>query len=95
MADALIAYLDEKEKAKKGEKLKGARVICNEFEQKYKRENPSENIKLAHNTLLNLVKGGKTLSQFNVEKGWLTGVEEEQLITCALDYAPHGFPMNL
>ena len=69
-------------------------MICTEFEHKYEREY-GKSIKLAHNTLLNLAKGGKTLSQFNVEKRRLIEGEEDQLITCTLDYALCEFPMNL
>ena len=44
--------------------------------------------------LANCVKGGKSLSEFNAEKSWLTKEEAEVVIEYTLEQAACGFPLS-
>jgi len=51
-------------------------------------------VKLNHNTLANYVKGGKSLTQFNAEKAWLTETEMKVVIDYTLKFGDCGFPLS-
>lgn len=93
MQKALTIYMEELEKVKRGEKGRGAVPVCKEVMDRHRLET-GESIVLVPQTLLNLVKGGKTLSQFNAEKSWLLAEEVEVVISNALELTARGFPLS-
>ena len=52
-----------------------------------------QKITLNHNTICNLVNGGKMKSEFNAEKGWLWKEKVKEVIDYAIEIAEwgHGF----
>ncbi|KAJ7120323.1 hypothetical protein C8R44DRAFT_562165, partial [Mycena epipterygia] len=94
MAQAVVFYRHEKEKElRAGEKRMSLRAVCRKFEGAYKVD-IGKSIILDHNTLLRLVKGGKSKSLTNEEKGWLLPEEVTTVITFAKEVANRGFPLN-
>ncbi|KAG2079587.1 hypothetical protein BD769DRAFT_1310375, partial [Suillus cothurnatus] len=66
---------------------------CHEVEKAYLAET-GRVIKLNDRTLANLAKGGRRLSDFNAEKGWLTREETERVIEYSVETARRGFPLS-
>lgn len=77
----LTAYKAEMEKANRQER-RGSQEIAGQFGVNYR-------------TLLQLFKGGHSLSSFNKSKHILSNEEEELIIEYALESASQGFPNTL
>ena len=92
MARAVDAYKAELQKELPSSR-KGLWMVCHEIEEEY-RHATGKAVRLNHQTLANLVKGEKSLSQFNQEKGWLTMEEVNIVIEYALEVAARGFPLS-
>lgn len=92
MARALAAYKEEQAKGN-GEKKKGLCAVCEEVARDWRIET-GKDIKLSHASLNNLVKGGKSLSEFNTEKGWLEKEDSQVVIKYILEMGERGFPLS-
>lgn len=92
MARAVAIYQAELAKEPTEDK-KGRRTVCREVEKEYLVET-GRVIKLNDSTLANLAKGGRRLSDFNAEKGWLTPEETERVIEYSVETARRGFPLS-
>lgn len=92
MDRAIKMYLNEQQ-AQGSEKKMGYRKVCEKVEEDHRKET-GRTVKLNHNTLANRVKGGKSLSQFNAEKAWLTETETKVVIDYTLECADRGFPLS-
>jgi hypothetical protein len=92
MAQAVAYYLDEKSKNSQG-KPPSLRHVCQTFSNDYYSRTRIR-IKLDHNTLSRLVKGGITQSESNARKSWLTYEEQEVILKYAIEKAHHGFPLS-
>ncbi|KAF7326341.1 HTH CENPB-type domain-containing protein [Mycena sanguinolenta] len=94
MARAVVFYRHEVEKDLAPEKKRmSLRTVCRKFEGAYKIDT-GRDVALDHNTLLRLVKGGKSKSLSNEEQGWLLPEEVRTVIAFAKDVANRGFPLN-
>ena len=93
-ARAVNLYLSTQQ-AQGDEKKMGYQKVCEKVEEDYWKET-RQMVKLNHNTLANHIKGGKSLSEFNAEKSWLTKEEEEAevVIHYTLEHTAHGFPLS-
>lgn len=69
------------------------RSVCAEVEEKCLAET-GKVIHLNHGTLRNLVKGGKSLFEFNASKRWLTPEEDDVVIGFIIEAASRGFPLS-
>ena len=75
------------------EKKPGLRKVCKQIEQDYYTEKKTR-VSIDPTTLSRLVKGGKTKSQSNTEKGWLLDAEVDIVIAYAIEVAVRGFPLS-
>ncbi|KAG1721209.1 uncharacterized protein EDB91DRAFT_1064502 [Suillus paluster] len=91
MARAVAIYQAELEK--EPTEKKGRRMVCREVKKAYLTET-GRIIKLSDRTLANLAKGGRRLSDFNAEKGWLTPEETEKVIEYSIEIAHQGFLLS-
>lgn len=89
MACAVAAYQKEKLKGP-GEKKKGLHTICKEVKIEH-RKKTEHNICLNHDTLHNLVNSGRSMTDFNTIKSWLTKVEEKTVVEYAAELGEQGF----
>lgn len=71
----------------------GLRKICEDISAEHL-ESTGKYIYLPFTTLADHVKGGKTLSDFNAEKSWLTNGEATVLIDYALEIGARGWPFS-
>lgn len=92
MDRAIKLYLNEQQ-AQGSEKKMGYHKVCEKVKENHGKET-GHTVKLNHNTLANRVKGGKSLSQFNVEKAWLTEMETQIVIDYTLECADCRFPLS-
>jgi hypothetical protein len=92
MDRAIKLYLNEQQ-VQGNEKKMGYRKVCEKVEEDHRKET-GHTVKLNHNTLANHVKGGKSLTQFNAEKAWLTETETKVVINYTVEYGDHGFPLS-
>jgi hypothetical protein len=91
---AVVFYRLEQQKVLgPGEKWMSLHSVCRKFEGAYKVDT-GKSINIDHNTLLRLVKGGKSKSLSNEEKGWLLPEEITTVIVFAKEVANRGFPLN-
>lgn len=74
-------------------KPRGLRKICEDISAEHL-ERTGEYFYLPFTTLAAHVKGGKTLSDFNAEKSWLTNGEATVVIDYALEMATRGWPFS-
>jgi hypothetical protein len=72
---------------------RGLHRICDNVTKGWKKETGRE-VKLNHNTLNNLAKGGIRISMFNTNKSWLLPVEIDTVIEYAIEIAARGFPLT-
>lgn len=92
MIQAVQLY--QQELLKKGpERPLGFRKVCTKMEEEYFRETKRE-VSLNHNTLRNLVNGGRTKAESNAEKSWVTDEETEEIIKFLLEVADWGYPLS-
>ncbi|KIL55910.1 hypothetical protein M378DRAFT_188629 [Amanita muscaria Koide BX008] len=90
---AVIRYQQELAKPD-GEKRDGLRTICRKVADEHFLKT-KHRIPLNHNTLLNLVNGGRTKAQANFEdKSWITHEETEEVIRFAVEIANWGIPLS-
>lgn len=92
MSRAVEAYRAELTKAP-GIRRRGARTICHDFE-KMNFEATGKLIKLSYSTLIRLAAGGKTLSETNAAKAWITEEETKQVIAYVQEVGDRGFPLS-
>src|SRR5690349_16030217 len=86
MARAVALY--KAEQASDGPRRKmGLCKCCKQIAEEYARENGGQQISLNHNTLLALVRGGRTQIDANAERRWTLPEEERVLINCIKEYA--------
>ncbi|KZT09186.1 uncharacterized protein LAESUDRAFT_647386 [Laetiporus sulphureus 93-53] len=71
----------------------GLRRICVQVKESH-RKATGKVVRLNHATLMNRVKGGRALVDFNQEKSWLTSEEVDHVITYTLELAARGFPLS-
>ena len=76
MQQAVILYKQEQDKPRK---KAGLWTICRDLEKEFQCEK-SQKITLNHNTLWNLVKGGRSRSEANAARGWLMKEEVKEVI---------------
>ena len=69
MAHAVLCYHQGQDNPGQGRKP-SLQTVCREVEKEYYLEK-HQRITLNHNTLCNLVNGGRMRSEFNAEKSWL------------------------
>lgn len=74
-------------------KKRGLRKVCDDVEAEFFKET-GRSIHLAHKTLSRWSQGGIPQSQFNHEKSWLTGDEEQAVIAYAIELGARGFPLS-
>ena len=65
---------------------RGLRGICDDVMKEWKKETGRE-VKLNHNTLNNLAKGGIQISTFNTNKSWPLPAEVDTVIEYAIEMA--------
>ncbi|KAJ7504994.1 hypothetical protein B0H11DRAFT_1690867, partial [Mycena galericulata] len=68
-------------------------AVCKKVEDKHRVDTGKE-VKLDTRTLLHHVKGGKTKSTSNAEKGWLLPEEVDLVVQFATEVANRGFPLS-
>lgn len=71
----------------------GARTFCLQVSRAHF-EQTKRLVSLSHATLLQHHKGGRTLTEFNEEKGWLTAAESDSLIAFGIEMGERGFPFT-
>ncbi|KAH7917349.1 hypothetical protein BV22DRAFT_1026520, partial [Leucogyrophana mollusca] len=69
------------------------RAVCREVKKGFLQET-GRVVNLCDKTLENLAKGGRRLSDFNSDKGWLTHEEAEKVIEYTVETARRGFPLS-
>ena len=90
MAKAVARYQQEQDTPSTVKKM-GLRKVCTEVEKEhYKKTGGS--VLLNHNTLRNLVNGGRLRAAANLEKGWL--VDDEELIHYVIENGAMGHPFS-
>ena len=92
MAQAVAYYLDEKSKNLE-RKPPSLRHVCQIFSDDYYSRTRLR-IKLDHNTLSRLAKGGIMKSKSNARKSWLTYEEQEVVLKYVIEMARCGFPLS-
>ncbi|PBK88639.1 hypothetical protein ARMGADRAFT_937251, partial [Armillaria gallica] len=68
-------------------------TVCKNVEIEH-RKKTRHNICLNHNTLHNLVNGGRSMTDFNAMKSWLTKAEEKTVVEYAAELGEQGFPLT-
>jgi len=91
MAHAVLAYLAECEKPYHG--CCGLCTIWKDFEQLYYEEK-SVCIPLSCATLGRLADGGCNWEEANEHRHWLTPIEEDIIVTFAIEMGTCGFPLS-
>lgn len=92
MACAVLIY--QAELAKAPHKKKDSLItVCRNVTKSHNIETGRE-VKLDHGTLNRLVKGGRKLSEFNMEKSWVMKGEQEKILEYATSTAERGFPLS-
>lgn len=71
----------------------GLRRVCLDFE-KLNYEATGTYIKLSHATLRRLADGGKTSSEAQADRAWLTAAETDVVINFIIEMADRGFPLS-
>jgi hypothetical protein len=71
----------------------GLHKVCEKVEKEFFSEK-GIHIKLNHNTLSSLAKGGRLRMDVNAEKSWLTAGEAEEVIKYTLELAEMGHPLD-
>lgn len=92
MARAVIAYKHELKKTP-AQRPKGARTICTDFENLCRLET-GHSIKLSHTTMIRLANGGRTRTQANAARTWISKEEENVLIDYIIEVGNRGFPLS-
>lgn len=92
MAKAVARYQQEQDKQRTVKKM-GLRKVCAEVEKEYYKKT-RKNLSLNHNTLRNLVNGGRLRAVANMEKSWLIDCETEELIRYVIENAEMGHPFS-
>jgi len=92
MACAVLRYQEGQDKPAPGRKP-GLRTICREMEKEYYIEKHRK-ITLNHNTLRNLVNGGRMRSKSNAEKGWLRDKEAKEVVDYAVELGEWGHGLS-
>ncbi|KAF8963851.1 hypothetical protein BDZ97DRAFT_1661083 [Flammula alnicola] len=85
-------YQEEQKKAA-GDKRLGLRKVCDAVEKEYFKEKKIK-VSLNHNTLRNLVNGGRTMLEMNRSKSWLSKEEAEEVISFAVEIAAWGHGLD-
>ncbi|KAJ7894877.1 hypothetical protein B0H14DRAFT_2223205, partial [Mycena olivaceomarginata] len=94
MARAVVFYRHEQDKdLAPGQKRMSLRAVAKKFEGAYLIDT-GKRVQLDPNTLLRHIKGGKSKSVSNEEKGWLLPEEVEIVIKYSKEVANRGFPLN-
>jgi len=91
MAHAVLAYLAELEKPCCSRR--GLRTICRDFEQLHFDEK-GVRIPLSFSTLGRLADGGHNREEANEHRRWLTPIEEDIVVTFAIEMGTRGFPLS-
>lgn len=71
----------------------GLRRVCLDFE-KLNYEATGTYIKLSHATLRRLADGGRTASEAQADRAWLTDAETDVVINFIIEMADRGFPLS-
>lgn len=91
---ALAIDMYQKEQAKPaGSKKLGLRKVCETVSREYFKSHHVK-VSLNHNTLRNLVNGGRTVAEMNAEKSWLTKEEAEEVIKFTIEVAAWGHGLD-
>jgi hypothetical protein len=91
MSRAVIAY--NLELKKPYHQQCGLRRVCLDYE-KLNYEATGTYIKLSHATLCRLADGGRTSSEAQADRAWLTDAETDVVINFIIEMADHGFPLS-
>lgn len=89
MQVAISMYNEEKKK----DSGQGLRAVCTEVERQCYEETGKQT-KIDKSTLQRRANGGRSIADFNAEKGWLTQEEADIVVTYALELADRGFPLS-
>ncbi|KAJ7596097.1 hypothetical protein C8J56DRAFT_711984, partial [Mycena floridula] len=92
MARAVTLYQAEQARIGPGRK-KGFRLICRDVEKAFFQDK-GISVHLNHNTLRNLVNGGRLRSNSNAEKGWLLDEEADEVIAYVEETASWGHGLS-
>lgn len=92
MAQAVALYQEEKAKTSGG-KSASLRAVCKAISDDYFTRTQIR-IHLDHNTLARLSKGGRSLTQTNGMKSWLTNTEQDLVVQFVIELALRGFPLS-
>jgi len=90
MQQPMIIYKQEQDKP--GKKA-GLWTICRDLEKEFQCEKGWK-ITLNHNTLQNLVKGGRSRSEENAVRGWLMKEEAKEVIDYTIEIAEWGHGLS-
>ena len=92
MACAVAMYEDERAKPVEVKKL-SLRAVCEAVQKEYFKSD-GVMVSLNHNTLWNLVNGGRTLLEMNASKSWLTKQEADEVIKFTVEIAAWGHGLD-
>jgi hypothetical protein len=92
MAKAVARYQQEQDTPSAVKKM-GLRKVCTEVENEHYKKT-GKRVSLNHNTLRNLVNGGRLRAAANSEKGWLVDGEADELIRYVIENAEMGHPFS-
>ncbi|KAH9010736.1 hypothetical protein EDB84DRAFT_1229869, partial [Lactarius hengduanensis] len=94
MAQAVALYQAEKAKSTGGAgKPASLRAVCRIISDDY-HSRTQIRIHLDHNTLARLSNGGRSLTEANGEKSWLTSEEQDIIVQFVIESARRGFPLS-
>jgi hypothetical protein len=85
MARAVLCYQQGQDNLGQGRKP-SLQTVCRDVEKEYYQEK-HQRVSLNHNTLCNLVNGGRMRSEFNAEKSWLQKEEVNEVIAYTIEIA--------
>ncbi|KAH9079561.1 hypothetical protein EDB83DRAFT_2198848, partial [Lactarius deliciosus] len=92
MAQAVALYQAEKAKLTGG-KPASLCAVCQIISDDYYSRTQIR-IHLDHNTLARLSNGGRSLTEANGEKSWLTSEEQDIIVQFVIESARRGFPLS-
>ncbi|KIL56474.1 hypothetical protein M378DRAFT_1034675 [Amanita muscaria Koide BX008] len=92
MARAVLCYQQGQDNPGQGRKP-SLRTVCRDLEKEYYLKK-HQRITLNHNTLRNLVNGGRMRSEVNAEKSWLQKEEVKEVIDYTIEMAEWGHPFS-
>ena len=92
MAQAVALYQAEKAKATGG-KPASLRAVCKTVSDDYYSRTQIR-VHLDHNTLARLSNGGRSLTETNGKKSWLTNEEQDIVVQFIIELARRGFPLS-